>query len=632
MTQPYTQLTDKLMLSTVYDEMAWEVGDHLRVKRQGEDVVALTTGTEQTGDHVISGDPTSPYITTKGMSAGGPDEDGDTIYGVWEITDGETALLWEIVEVPSSAWPWNAYRPVVPAVATNLGLDRDTVRDLLLRTAVGLTDHIVEQGPIKTFDGRDASPPTWYEWATTTTEQDPSNTADGRETYHREGYEWSVRVVERASLRQFLRANFVPSQAIDGDMTATIDCITVALTAMAERLETEANIVEHLHLGREPERFDRSAPFFQIAYPAATHCRETNAAIRTTTSLDETRLNPVTIDPDRIMQGLGSSTAIAAAQDDVSDDPELVDVPRGNHQLRSNSTVRTALRRLARASPNELPTQYSTPPAPVKSFVQTRVGLAKTYQTDVRGALVAKRVSDILEAAPHLSPLPTRDASERPDQLSQSSLNLPQLHHWLSVTGLDRPGTLSNPHVFVAYPYVDSLSAAYDVIEPHADTPRNICRGCGSYYDIDANNVSWFCDQCGPSDAGVGDKTIPTPFEAESSDYCYICLSRVARSALECHHLIPRDFFETEAVRDDPRNIVTVHAVSCPGHNDALSHQTLDHDIKRVLDGIGVESLPARAFNITHMTRVLAELGPEMTPANRKRTINTIDRMHASLQ
>jgi len=152
--RPYSQLTDKLMLGQVFDEMAWEIGDHLRVEREETDVVGLTSGTEQTGDHVISGDPSSPYISTQGMNGSGHNDGGALIYGVWEIADDETALLWELSKPSHRSWPWNAYRPVVPTVASDLGLERDKVRSLLLRTAVGPSDHIVAVSSIKTFSDR----------------------------------------------------------------------------------------------------------------------------------------------------------------------------------------------------------------------------------------------------------------------------------------------------------------------------------------------------------------------------------------------------------------------------------------------------------------------------------------------
>ena len=202
------------------------------------------------------------------------------------------------------------------------------------------------------------------------------------------------------------------------------------------------------------------------------------------------------------------------------------------------------------------------------------------------------------------------------------------LYHWVSTAGIDQLDSHSDPPAFVAYPYTESLTDAVEELAPAGDPVRNICRGCGDYYEIDTGNVTWFCDNCDSEDAGVGADMTGWRSAGPEGEYCYICLSPVAGRHFECHHIIPQDFFKQCAVRDDPWNTVTVHSVSCPGHGDVLSHQILDTDIDRALEKEPPKSAPARAFNLAHMTKVLFELGPEMSSAGRRRTINTLTIMH----
>jgi hypothetical protein len=102
----------------------------------------------------------------------------------------------------------------------------------------------------------------------------------------------------------------------------------------------------------------------------------------------------------------------------------------------------------------------------------------------------------------------------------------------------------------------------------------------------------------------------------------------VAADHLDYHHVVPRSFFESEAVVDAPVNTVTVHSIKCPGHHHHLSHQALDQDIEQASETTESNPTPARVFNLVHMTNVLHKLGEEMAPRTRKRVINTIYRMH----
>ncbi|MBX0325107.1 hypothetical protein EGH21_18930 [Halomicroarcula sp. F13] len=595
MKAPYTRIDDRTSLNAIFDEVDWELGSNLAVKKPMANVLTLQSAPPTVEGRSITGTADSPFICAAEFSQ----SHHWPTAGVWEVLDAETATLWLVDGRTIRDWPWAVYSAVTDTVAETVGLSGDRVSTLLSSTAARLTEKMLDRGPIR----------------------QPS---DYREHYHRHGYRWTVDRVDRRSLESFIRWNFLNHPQRRDNEAQTLECIITGLRYMATQLRAEADIVEHLDRpSDERPRLSRQ-PFIRIAYPTDTHRRETNVAVRSHTDLQATKLNPIETDVATAIEGVESAHDLDIVHSPVevcSQPAEVIDAGKAS----DIAPVRVGADRWERAHPTELEAHSRTTSDAVRRFIITRLGLDPNESQFER---VFIHLVQYLREVGGLQPrAPSCAASQQLRTLTGSTdLPLPLLH-WCAVTGLFGIPTFETPDLFTALPYSHTLSAAAERLHRHHSTVRNLCRGCGTYFDVDPESPRWTCERCSPEVSPTLERTELSAFEADQESHCYICLSPVATGQLQRHHIIPRDVFEDDRVRDRPVNTVTVHAAKCPGHPHAISHQTLDADIDRAWNHQLVEHEPARWFNLTHLAWVLHELGDQMAPPTRQRVIELIYRM-----
>ncbi|WP_254274621.1 hypothetical protein [Haloarcula marina] len=594
METPYTRFGKTTYLSAIFDDTIWEIGSPLAVENPYPGIVTFQSAPEPESNRFITKKRTSPVIST-----------GEFVeqftysptLGVWEVIGDETAVLWLVADEPTRDWPWAVYNAVSETVADTVGMSLERVSKLLNSTVTRLTEKTIDLGPVRQLDG-------------------------SRHRFHRRGYLWTVETVERTSLESFIRWNFLNHHKRKGSEEPIDEAILSGLRQMASQLRTEAAIVERLASPGDDIVEHRNSPFVSIAYPTDTHRPETNVAVSADTERTETKLNPIQTDIGAAIEGVDSAQDIDIVQSSVgicSRPSDVIDI--GENM--DTGPVRVGADRWQRASEAELESMSRENYMPLRRFLVTRLGIS---QSEPEFDRISYRLHEYLTATDSIQSAGTL-SNVRQDLRRRTNEVPTPLMHWSGVTGLLDIAALETPDFFVALPYSYSLEAAVDRLREHHETVRQLCRGCGTYFEIEPEAPSWTCERCCSDATPTINRTAVSPFGAEQTEYCYICLSPVAPDQLQRHHLVPRDVFEDARTRDDPANTVTVHATKCPGHAHAISHQALDADIDRAWNQQSVEHEPARWFNLPHLVWVLHELGDEMAPPTRQRVIEVIYRM-----